>query len=178
MDAVTRGITRRGLLGSAAALSLSGFSSTRSQAATSLIVATYGGPNERILREQVLEAFDKANDTTTKLELGTGGRFIQKMLASRNRSPYDIVYMNDDEAMLGDDSNILRWQREGFGWWTNLGIGLVGALVGGLIFRLFDILPGLDAISISLRDVASAVSGSLIFLIGLWAWYKYQGSSL
>ena len=47
----------------------------------------------------------------------------------------------------------MRWQREGFGWWTNLGIGLVGALVGGLLFRLFNILPGLDAISISLRDV-------------------------
>jgi uncharacterized membrane protein YeaQ/YmgE (transglycosylase-associated protein family) len=73
---------------------------------------------------------------------------------------------------------VVRWQREGFGWWTNLGIGLVGALVGGLIFRLFDILPGLDSISISLRDVASAVSGSLLFLIGLWAWHKYKGGAL
>jgi len=26
---------------------------------------------------------------------------------------------------------VVRWQRKGFGWWTNLGIGLVGALVGG-----------------------------------------------
>jgi uncharacterized membrane protein YeaQ/YmgE (transglycosylase-associated protein family) len=72
----------------------------------------------------------------------------------------------------------VRWQREGFGWWTNLGIGLIGALVGGFIFRLFDILPGLDSISISLRDVASAVSGSLLFLIGLWAWHKYKGGAL
>ena len=73
---------------------------------------------------------------------------------------------------------VVRWQREGFGWWTNLGIGLVGALVGGLIFRLFNIFPGLDAISISLRDVASAVIGSFLFLIGLWAWHKYNGGAL
>ena len=73
---------------------------------------------------------------------------------------------------------LVRWQREGFGWWTNLGIGLVGALVGGLLFRLFNILPSLDAISISLRDVVSAVLGSILFLVGLWAWQKYNGSPL
>lgn len=67
---------------------------------------------------------------------------------------------------------VVRWQREGFGWWENLGIGLVGALVGGFIFRLFNVLPGLEAISISLRDVVAAVIGSLLFLIGLWLWHK------
>jgi len=71
---------------------------------------------------------------------------------------------------------VVRWQREGFGWWTNLGIGLVGALVGGVLFRLFGILPGLDAISISLRDVLSAVTGSILFLLGLWAWHKWSGA--
>ena len=73
---------------------------------------------------------------------------------------------------------VVRWQRDGFGWWTNLGIGLVGALVGGLLFRLFNILPGLDAISISLRDVVSAVLGSILFLAALWAWHRYRGSPL
>lgn len=67
---------------------------------------------------------------------------------------------------------LVRWQREGFGWWTNLGIGLVGALVGGVIFSLFNILPGLDGISISLRDIVSAFSGSILFLLALWAWQK------
>ena len=55
---------------------------------------------------------------------------------------------------------LVRWQREGFGVWTNLGIGLVGAVVGGVLFRLFGILPGLETISISLRDVVSAFTGS------------------
>ena len=63
-------------------------------------------------------------------------------------------------------------QREGFGVWTNLGIGLVGAVVGGVLFRLFGILPGLETISISLRDVVSAFTGSILFLLGLWLWQK------
>jgi uncharacterized membrane protein YeaQ/YmgE (transglycosylase-associated protein family) len=71
---------------------------------------------------------------------------------------------------------LVRGQREGFGWWSNLGIGLVGALVGGIIFRLFNILPGLESISISLRDVVSAVAGAMLFLAALWLWHKYQGT--
>jgi uncharacterized membrane protein YeaQ/YmgE (transglycosylase-associated protein family) len=69
---------------------------------------------------------------------------------------------------------LVRWQRAGFGWWTNLGIGLVGALVGGVLFRLFGILPGLENIAISLRDVVSAVVGSILFLIGLWIWQRWH----
>lgn len=67
---------------------------------------------------------------------------------------------------------LVRWQREGFGWWANLGIGLVGALVGGVIFSLLNILPGLESISISLRDIVSAFIGSILFLLALWAWHK------
>jgi uncharacterized membrane protein YeaQ/YmgE (transglycosylase-associated protein family) len=70
----------------------------------------------------------------------------------------------------------VRWQREGFGWWTNLGIGLVGALVGGFLFRMFGILPGLDSISVSLRDVVSAVAGSMLFLGALWLWHQRYGT--
>jgi uncharacterized membrane protein YeaQ/YmgE (transglycosylase-associated protein family) len=59
-----------------------------------------------------------------------------------------------------------KW--EGLGRWTSLAIGLVGALIGGALFRLFGIWPGLDAFSISLRDVLAAFIGSLIFLAVLW----------
>jgi len=71
----------------------------------------------------------------------------------------------------------VRWQREGFGLWTNLGIGFVGALVGGFLFRLFNILPNLENISVSLRDVVSAVIGSALFLGALWLWNK-RGTGL
>lgn len=56
----------------------------------------------------------------------------------------------------------------GLGRWTSLGVGLVGALMGGLIFSLFSIWPGLDAIAISLRNIVAAFIGSLIFLLLLW----------
>jgi len=69
---------------------------------------------------------------------------------------------------------LVRWQRTGFGWWTNLGIGLVGALVGGLLFQLFGILPGLESISISLRDIVSAFVGSILFLLGVWLWQSWR----
>ncbi len=69
---------------------------------------------------------------------------------------------------------IVRWQRAGFGLWTNLGIGLIGALVGGVLFQLFGILPGLESISISLRDIVSAFAGSMLFLAGLWLWQQWR----
>lgn len=59
-----------------------------------------------------------------------------------------------------------KW--EGLGRWTSLGVGLVGALIGGVIFRILNIAPNLDTISISLRDVLAAFVGSLIFLAILW----------
>jgi uncharacterized membrane protein YeaQ/YmgE (transglycosylase-associated protein family) len=45
---------------------------------------------------------------------------------------------------------------------------LVGALIGGLLFSLFGIWPGLDSIAVSLRDIIAAFIGSLVFLLLLW----------
>jgi uncharacterized membrane protein YeaQ/YmgE (transglycosylase-associated protein family) len=53
---------------------------------------------------------------------------------------------------------LITWDREGFGVLRNLGVGLVGAIVGGLLFRLFGLLPGLEKIAISLRDVVAGLS--------------------
>jgi uncharacterized membrane protein YeaQ/YmgE (transglycosylase-associated protein family) len=63
----------------------------------------------------------------------------------------------------------------GLGRWTGLGVGLVGALIGGLIFSLFGIWPGLDAIDISLRDIVSAFVSSVIFLLLLWIVRRRNG---
>jgi uncharacterized membrane protein YeaQ/YmgE (transglycosylase-associated protein family) len=57
---------------------------------------------------------------------------------------------------------------KGLGRWTSLDIGLVGALIGGAIFRLFNLWPTLGSVSISLRDVVAAFFGSLVFLLVLW----------
>lgn len=63
---------------------------------------------------------------------------------------------------------LVKRSKEGFGHWTNLGIGLVGAVLGGCIFELFGLAKGLDAIAISLKDLVAALVGSLIFLAGVW----------
>lgn len=65
----------------------------------------------------------------------------------------------------------------GLGRWTNLGVGLVGAIIGGLIFSLFGIWPGLDAISVSLRDIVAAFIGSLIFLLLVWIFGRSETGS-
>jgi uncharacterized membrane protein YeaQ/YmgE (transglycosylase-associated protein family) len=63
---------------------------------------------------------------------------------------------------------VIKWTPKGFGFPTNLGLGMAGALLGGFLFQLFDILPSLDKISISLRDVVAALCGSLLVLLVLW----------
>jgi len=54
-------------------------------------------------------------------------------------------------------------QKAGFGVWKNLGVGLVGALIGGVIFKVFKIELFKD-IAISVHDIVAAVIGSVIFL--------------
>lgn len=67
----------------------------------------------------------------------------------------------------------ITWHRAGFGVWRNAGLGLIGALIGGFLFRIFGLFPNLDKISISLRDVVAAFVGSLIILGALWCWDKF-----
>jgi uncharacterized membrane protein YeaQ/YmgE (transglycosylase-associated protein family) len=71
---------------------------------------------------------------------------------------------------------LITWDREAFGVLRNLDVGLVGAIVGGLLFRLFGLLPGLDKIAISLRDVVAALVGSLLVLAALWLWRRSNTS--
>jgi uncharacterized membrane protein YeaQ/YmgE (transglycosylase-associated protein family) len=69
---------------------------------------------------------------------------------------------------------MITWRRQGLGLWRNMAVGLAGALVGGFLFRMLGIFPNLDKYSISLRDVVSAVIGSLIVLSGFWLWQRFK----
>jgi uncharacterized membrane protein YeaQ/YmgE (transglycosylase-associated protein family) len=69
---------------------------------------------------------------------------------------------------------LIAWDREGFGFARNLALGLVGALIGGVVFRLFGILTVLDRVSVSLRDIVAAVAGSLLVVLLLWLWRRYR----
>lgn len=65
---------------------------------------------------------------------------------------------------------ILRRPRTGSAIFGLIGLGLVGALLGGFLFKLLGIATSLDAISISLRDVVSSVIGALLVLLVSTYW--------
>ena len=54
--------------------------------------------------------------------------------------------------------------RAGFGRWGNLGVGLIGALIGGFLFNLFNIDLGLGELAVTFEDLLAAFIGSLILL--------------
>ena len=53
---------------------------------------------------------------------------------------------------------VMTRERRGFGIVRNLGLGLAGAIVGGVLFQSLQLLPGLDKIAISLRDIVAELS--------------------
>ena len=69
---------------------------------------------------------------------------------------------------------LVKRERKGFGIARNFALGLAGAVVGGFLFRLLQLLPSLDRVTISLRDVLAAVVGSLIVLAALWLWHRFR----
>lgn len=100
--------TRRHVLGSAAGLAATAFLPSRGMASESFVVAAYGGPFEETLRTSILPSFDQEYGVTTSLQLGAGGRFLQQLIASRGRPPFDVVYLNHDEALIGDQAGVLE----------------------------------------------------------------------
>jgi len=69
---------------------------------------------------------------------------------------------------------VVKRTKQGFGRFGNLGIGLVGAVVGGLLFRLLRIDLGLGVFSVSLEDIVAAFAGAILFLIVL-RWVRKRG---
>jgi uncharacterized membrane protein YeaQ/YmgE (transglycosylase-associated protein family) len=63
---------------------------------------------------------------------------------------------------------VVTRKKGGFGRYINLGIGLVGALIGGIVFDLFKIDLGLGSLAVTFEDLLSAFIGSLFFLAVLW----------
>jgi uncharacterized membrane protein YeaQ/YmgE (transglycosylase-associated protein family) len=68
---------------------------------------------------------------------------------------------------------LVTFKKEGLGRWTNLGVGLAGALIGGGLFKVFHIDLGLGQIKITFEDLLAAFLGSLLFVFGWWlvSWY-------
>jgi uncharacterized membrane protein YeaQ/YmgE (transglycosylase-associated protein family) len=70
---------------------------------------------------------------------------------------------------------LVTFRKEGLGWWTNLGVGMVGALIGGLLFRIFHINLGLGDLKVTFEDLIAAFLGSLLFVVVWWLVAKFMG---
>ena len=60
---------------------------------------------------------------------------------------------------------VMTFSMRGFGFWINMAIGMIGALVGGFLFWLFHIDLRLAEIKITFEDLISAFVGSLLCII-------------
>jgi len=63
---------------------------------------------------------------------------------------------------------LATFSRTGFGRWTNLAIGMLGAVVGGFLFSLLGIDLGLGELKITFEDLISAFVGSLLCIFAWW----------
>jgi uncharacterized membrane protein YeaQ/YmgE (transglycosylase-associated protein family) len=60
---------------------------------------------------------------------------------------------------------LVTLKKEGLGRWSNIILGLVGALIGGYLFDFFDIDLGLGEIKVTFEDLIAAVGGSLLLIL-------------
>ena len=63
---------------------------------------------------------------------------------------------------------LVTFSKPGFGFWTNIGLGMLGAVVGGGLFWLLRIDLGLGEIKITFEDLISAFVGSLLCVVAWW----------
>ena len=71
---------------------------------------------------------------------------------------------------------IVTFKKEGLGRWTNIGIGMAGAVVGGFLFHLFGVDLGLGELKITFEDLIAALLGSLLCVFAWRMIRVYTGS--
>ena len=63
---------------------------------------------------------------------------------------------------------LITGKKSGYGWFKNLGIGLLGGLVGGVLFiKLIKLDFGMSDVKVTLQDLVAAVLGAIILLLAL-----------
>ena len=81
-------------------------------------------------------------------------------------------------ALAGSLAGMLvKRHRAGFGRLLNLAIGLIGALIGGVLFKVLHIDLGIvGAITITSEQVVTAFIGALLFLAIIWLIRKLRAT--
>src|SRR5215469_14694780 len=60
---------------------------------------------------------------------------------------------------------LVTWKKEGLGRWTNFLVGILGAFIGGEVFKLFRIDFGLGDLKVTFEDLIAAFLGSLVVIL-------------
>ena len=67
---------------------------------------------------------------------------------------------------------VVNRSKRGYGIWGNVLLGLIGALVGGLVFSLLRMDFGLSGVVVTLTDVVRAFLGALIS-VGVYSLVRF-----
>lgn len=101
MDAFGHTATRRAALAGGSVLMASLLSRhATAQERTPLLVAAYGGVYEKILRDQVIPAFEARHPYAVTLAVSDDSTILPRMLTARGRAPFDVITVNNDAATL------------------------------------------------------------------------------
>ena len=63
---------------------------------------------------------------------------------------------------------MVKQQKRGFGLITNTLLGVAGAAVGGLLFKMFNIDLGLGEMKVTFEQLVAALIGSIVVLVIVW----------
>ena len=66
-------------------------------------------------------------------------------------------------------------KKAGYGRFKNFAIGLIGAVIGGVLFKLFPVDLPLPQVEITLQDIVYAMIGSLLLLIIIGIFGRKRG---
>lgn len=79
-----------------------------------------------------------------------------------------IVWMIVGALAVTIAGRLVTFSKAGFGVLTNIGVGMIGAIVGGALFRLFNIDLGLGEMKVTGEDLVAAFVGSLLCILIWW----------
>ncbi len=63
---------------------------------------------------------------------------------------------------------IVSMNKTGLGLWKNIGVGMIGAVIGGGLFKLLKIDLGLGELKVTFEELISAFVGSLLVIFVWW----------
>jgi uncharacterized membrane protein YeaQ/YmgE (transglycosylase-associated protein family) len=95
-----------------------------------------------------------------------------------NINPDEVIAWLIVGALAGSLAGmIVKHRRAGFGRVLNLVVGLIGAVIGGLLFKAVHLNLGIvGSIVITSEEVVEAFLGALIFLAVVWIVRKMRSA--